>query len=383
MSDILEIFIRKSDIVISRPGDSEGGMGFPRGKELSFREQVAEFLVKKGGRVSSLVLYVAEELLFMKTFQLPLETRDLKDAVGYQIGLLAPFAEDSILYNFSSVREKDGFRITLYAAQREPYESYVQEIAESGFQMTGLFPESQRYVSRSCRKMKWALVMPGRFVKVLVFDGIHLQDQLLCNTDSSFSEVAELCGTDTIYHIQPPENDKFLDSRQLSSRSPLLKEYNLLPASYRRPDFLKMIIAALVVLNLVAMLFLVAGKGYRLKTIGRQAEEQISLLMPIVKEVKELSAKERQLEEYVQKIEGLGANPDLIAFLKNITEALPKTSYLDQMRMDKKQNAIIVQGYTEDISELTGKLQAMGEAKLKSTSRRRNRTYFNVEINLP
>lgn len=383
MSDILEIFIRKGDIVISRPGEPEDRMEFPAGQELTFREQAAEFFMKKGGMVSSVVLYVAEELLFMKTFQLPLETRDLKEAVGYQIGLLAPFAEDSILYSFSSVRKKEGFRVTLYAAQREPCESYLQEIAESGFQITGLFPESQRYVNRSCRHMEWALVMPGRFVKILVFSGTHLQDQLLCNTESSFAEIADLCGTDTIYHLQPPENDNFLDSRQLSSRKPLLKEYNLLPASYRRPDFSRMIIVTLVVLNLVAMLFLVAGKGYRLKSIGGQVDEQINALLPIVKEVKALSVKERQLEEYVGKIEGLGSNPDLIAFLKNITEALPKTAYLDQMRMDKKQNAIIVQGYTEDISELTGKLQAMGEAKLKSTSRRRNKTYFNVEINLP
>ena len=69
--------------------------------------------------------------------------------------------------------------------------------------------------------------------------------------------------------------------------------------------------------------------------------------------------------------------------MEKMTTELPDSAYLDQMRMDSRQKSISIQGYTSDISALTAKLQDMGEAKLKSTSRRKNQTYFNVEISLP
>jgi hypothetical protein len=53
------------------------------------------------------------------------------------------------------------------------------------------------------------------------------------------------------------------------------------------------------------------------------------------------------------------------------------------MRKDPTGNAISMQGYTGDIAELTASLRSLGDAKLKSTSRRQNQTYFDVEVNLP
>ncbi len=112
-------------------------------------------------------------------------------------------------------------------------------------------------------------------------------------------------------------------------------------------------------------------------------DEAINRIMPQVKEVKGLRDKNERLKDYIEKIEGISPSPDIITFLAELTTKLPETSYLDQMRMDKKKNAIHIQGYTEDISDLTSKLKEMGETSLKSTSRRRNKTYFNVEISLP
>jgi hypothetical protein len=51
--------------------------------------------------------------------------------------------------------------------------------------------------------------------------------------------------------------------------------------------------------------------------------------------------------------------------------------------MDNRNNSIHIQGYTNDINELTANLQNVGNAQLKSTSSRRNKTYFHVEITLP
>ena len=62
---------------------------------------------------------------------------------------------------------------------------------------------------------------------------------------------------------------------------------------------------------------------------------------------------------------------------------MPTNSYVDQLRLDEKTNVVSIQGYTDEVSGLTTKLQEVGSAQLKSTSSRQNKTYFNVEISLP
>ena len=106
-------------------------------------------------------------------------------------------------------------------------------------------------------------------------------------------------------------------------------------------------------------------------------------MAPLAREARQLRSKEEQLNHYLGEFMAVGQNPDLITFLDTLTRSLPESAYLDQLRMDSKDKAVVIQGYTDDINALTAKLTEMGEAKLKSTSRRRNQTYFNVEINLP
>ena len=171
--------------------------------------------------------------------------------------------------------------------------------------------------------------------------------------------------------------------QQLSEQKPLLKDFNLLPDSFRQPDYSKIAILALVVLNIAALIILGGVKGYSLIHTSNKVDNEISAIMPQVNEVRKLRSKEEMLVKYLDEIETLGTNPDIIGFVKSLSDQLPETSYLDQMRMAQKSRSIHIQGYTEDISELTSKLQAIGESKLKSTSRRKNMTYFQVEISLP
>jgi Tfp pilus assembly protein PilN len=173
-----------------------------------------------------------------------------------------------------------------------------------------------------------------------------------------------------------------MDAALLREKSPLLKKFDLLPPVFRKPDYARAVIVSLLVLNLLALLGLAGIKQYRLSGIEQQLSHEISEIMPKVREIKLLRAQEKQLTEDIEKIQELSKSPDLITFLKKMNDELPKTSFLDQLRLDQNKNTIHIQGYTEDIGELTARLQVLGQTKLKSTSRRRNETYFQLEISL-
>ena len=161
----------------------------------------------------------------------------------------------------------------------------------------------------------------------------------------------------------------FHTASELLAAKPLLKEYNLLPSSYRSPEFSKFFVAVLLVLNILALLAFVGGKEFQLRDYAARINTEIDAVAPLAREVKELRARQTELTEYIDEVTAVGHNPDLISFFEKMTTELPDSAYLDQMRMDSRQKA--------------AKLQEMGEAKLKSTSRRKNQTYFNVEISLP
>ncbi|MEJ2689550.1 MAG: hypothetical protein P8130_06285 [Deltaproteobacteria bacterium] len=139
----------------------------------------------------------------------------------------------------------------------------------------------------------------------------------------------------------------------------------------------------LLILNIAALIAFVGGKEYQIRQYASRVDSEIEQVAPLAREARQLRSKEEQLNHYLGEFMAVGQNPDLITFLDTLTRSLPESAYLDQLRMDSKDKAVVIQGYTDDINALTAKLTEMGEAKLKSTSRRRNQTYFNVEINLP
>lgn len=373
----LEIIIHADGAMILTRGAGE----FVDSDDMAlFSKKLAEFSDKAGGAFSVVNLFVSEDLVFFKSFELPLKTPNLKEAVKYQLGLMVPFFEDTYLHNFSTIREKGKHRVSLYAVQHQTIDKYLEEIAEAGYTITGLFPESQRYVNRGNAKDRWALLMPGRFTKVLLFSGTHLEDRNICNTEPEFSQLSEHCGCDIFYHQSPPVEGQYHDASELLEKNPLLKEFNMLPASYRRPDYYKWIITALVALNIIGLLSLTGVKIYRLGSIADRVDTELSKIMPKIKEMKSLQDQEKELTAAIERINSIGSNPDLIGLLEKLTKGMPKSSYLDQIRLDKKSKAIHLQGYTDDISKLTDGLKAVGDIKLKSTSRRKNQTYFQVEI---
>ncbi len=381
MKDALEIIIEKNGVNICHPFSNDADM-FIDNKSL-LGERLLAYCSRNNISFSKVSLFVSEELLFFKSINLPLKTRDIKQAVEYQLDMLIPFPKETMLFSYTNERLKENYRLNLVAVNKQLVEPVAQEVSNAGYIITGLFPESQRYINRLAQKSKWALVLPGRFSKVYTFIGSQLEDRFLCGKEPSFSELTSLCKCDTIYHQQPVQGSRYQNARELLEQNPILKDFNMLPESFRQPDYFKVAIVALIGLNLAALLVLGGIKGFSLIRADNKVENAISEIMPQVNEVNKLRSKEDMLLKNLNTVESISKNPDLIGFLKNLSEKLPESSYLDQMRMDKKSRSFHIQGYTENVGELTTQLQSIGESKLKSTSRRRNRTYFQVEISLP
>lgn len=395
MKESIEIIIDKQGLKLCQ-SRSCSKFSFIGKDEKGVGGSIAGFIKEVNASASTLTLFISEELLFFKVFMLPLDTSDLAEAVGYQLEMATPFADEPTWYSFAAVKEGGQYRITLYAAQSGYIDVYIQEMIEADFHISGLYPESQRYVNRLNRKNKWGLILPGRFFKAYIFNGSTLEDRLLCSSGPSFSEAVEVCCTDKIYRLaesgeelpavsEEPEQPYFdyIDARLLLEQRPLLKSYNMLPATYQRPDYLQLVIGVLLVLNVITLLTLGGVKAYKLKMYNDRIDNEIAKIMPKVHEMKELQDKKEELLKAIGQVGDIGNNFDLIGFMSKLTAVMPLSSYVDQLRLDPKNKAVEIQGYTDDVSALTTKLQEIGDARLKSTSRRRDKTYFDVEIHIP
>lgn len=347
-----------------------------------FSRHLSEFTVEAGIKHKLVTFWLSENVLFFKNFELPVKTQNLKEAVGYQLNMIIPFPEDSYYYSYASRREGKVYKIQLYAVQRRHVDVYLQGASAAGYTITGLFPEGQRYLTASSPKENWALFVPGHPSKVLIFSGQGLADRLLFHMEPGFSELQEATGCEAVYHLVPPAEGAYRDANLLLGKVPFLKEYNLLPAFYRQPDYYKMIIIALAVLNIVGVIFLGGLKITKLRTFRAEVDSEIAKIMPTVEEVKKLQEQEKELSASLQAIQEIGQNYDFIRIFQQLTQKLPPGSYLDQIRMDKKTTALVIQGYTDDIGSLTTGLQGIGDVKLQSTSRRKDKTYFQLEITL-
>lgn len=395
MKEPLEIVIHKNGLALCHPTDC-GATEFVAREEKGIALRIVDFIGRVKAHPSHLHLFVSEDLLFFKGFDLPLDTTDVAEAVGYQLEMVTPFADEATWHSFAVQKDEAGYHVTLYAAQSGYIDAYIQEILEGGFQLSGLYPESQRYVNKLNRKSKWGMILPGRYVKAFIFNGPIMVDRLYCSAEPSFGEAVEVCKTEMIFRIDPAQIGQqvvealppkpyfdYLDACLLLTQRPHLKTYNMLPASYQRPDYLKIMIGVLLVVNALTFLLWGGVKLYKLKTYNTQVNREIEAIMPLVTEMKDLRQKEEGSLKAIAQIEGIGKNFDLIKFMQQLTTVMPANSYVDQLRLDEKTNVVSLQGYTDEVSGLTTKLQEIGAAQLKSTSSRQNKTYFNVEISLP
>jgi Tfp pilus assembly protein PilN len=378
----LEVIIRSDGFTMTC--DRGGITEEVRHDELDLGGELASFCERHSLKTRTVNLFLAEALVYMAAIDLPSSTPNIGEVVRFQLGVLAPFPGDNILSSYSAVRDGANFRVTITAAGSGQVVAGVEALLRAGFVVRGLYPESQRYVTGKWRRLRWALVMPGTLSKIFVFAGGACVERFLINNgDFAYDELVEACATENIFHLDPPTGSRFKSARMLLATPPLLKDYNMLPASYRRRDNLKIAIIVLLFFNLVTLAAFGALTFIDQTKRISQADQEIGRLQPLVGKVKRTKDQIRQTEQFLASVARMKGNPDLFAFLASLTLALPEGSYLNQLQFTAGKDSVVINGFTDNIGDLTEKLQAVGESRLQSTSRRQNMTYFQVEISLP
>lgn len=362
----------------------EGG---PVAEQHPLEALIARFLARIGlipHQGPAVTVYIAEALLFCTQFSLPVKGSDIKQAIGYQLDMLVPFPKGSYFYSYETEQRNKETVVTLYTVPEENIAPKLQDLVLGGHSLAGLFPMSQRYLSRGQSKKKWALLLPGSMDILLTFVNGRLDRRLLCPSLPTIEEARELSGCDTVFTPQASEDSGFENADRLPADDFLGKSFNLLPAPYRRPDYFKFLIVGLAILNVLSLFLLLGLKEYRFHSTSNKVDTEIEQLQPAMKKFSALVDKESKSRQEIARLEEISKSPNLLALLANLTSKLPASVYIEQFRVEKKEAAILyLDGYAEDMGDLATSLQTLGEVSLKSTSRRNNKNYFQMEITLP
>lgn len=341
---------------------------------------LAESCTSQQKTSAELTLYVTEELLFWTAFSLPAKTPKLAEAIRFQLGMVVPFSDNSFRFRYTTRREGDQQKIVLYALRDETVLPALEALAGAGHSFTGLFPEHQRLVTRAVPKGPWALLLEGRTTHLFTFQRGQLTGRTLCRQVPSTEALAQLAGCEAIYHASDPQAHGLLAPSALLAARPLHKHFDLLPENFRRPDYFRKVIAGLVIGNLVLLALFGGFRLFQTIRLSRTVEREISAIMPQVKVANDLLNRTEKLEGQIALFREVGTNPDVVGFVAKLTTQMPPGCYLDQLRLEKRGGSYLLDGYANDISSLTAALQGLGEVKLKSTSRRQNQNYFQLEI---
>ncbi|MEN8141511.1 MAG: hypothetical protein ABFR97_09845 [Thermodesulfobacteriota bacterium] len=379
MSRTIDIYIGREEVMVGwHRGEGYHKVNIPSSKDR-FAASLAEIAAQPEAP-REVVLYLAEDLLFFSQFELDRQTPDLEEAIAMQLELLSPYGEDSV-YAFSSQRQKESYQINYYVGNLAFVEPYLNQIHGLDLRLAGLFPEGQRYLTKDTRKEEWGLWVEGRFGKLLHFKEGRLEERLQSPVRLGADELKRRSGLETIYALE--ETEGFADSRPILAEDAAGQEFDMLPPSFRQPDYLRGVIMGLVAINLLLLLLVGSVKMVALSREANLLEREVQRLAPQVAEIVKLKEEEEGLAEEVANFQGLEANIDLIDFMAQLSKGLPKSAYLDQLRVDKKKKTIHLQGYSDDLGKLTSALQKLGNATLKSSRKRRNQTYFHVEVSQP
>jgi len=383
MKQAIPVIIQEEGLFIYHP-QNDGKGEFVAGDGTDCGERLLQFCARQGISYNTVILFAAESLLFFKQFELPGKNIDLEEAIGYQLGLLTPFDPQDVYYAYSATKDKENHLVTLYAVAAGKVLPYLEGLNNAGFNLLGLYPESQRYVTKTKLPATWAMLYTSdQWGKVFVFNGQRLVNRLVCPSRPLYADLVGELGIDCIYHPDPLPESGFTPARALAFEQLALKEFNLLPPSYRRPEYTRRIILALLIINVLIAIAFVGIKEYHVRSANRVLTDRIAAIKPQLEEVRRLKDQEQNLAKYVENFTKMTGNPDIISLLKKLSEELPHSAYLNQISQEKDATFINIRGYANDVSELTTRLQNMGNARLKSTSRRKDKTYFDVEIGLP
>ncbi len=326
-------------------------------------------------------LYLGEDLLFFTTITLPLQTPDLKKAIALQLAMLSPFGEDS-LSAFAAQRHKEGYTLNLYFCRKSQVTPFLEMLLKAGAHLTGLYPESQRYLTRDTKELSWSLWRPDRFGKITHFRQGKVISRDLCSNQVHAAKLKGRNNSSAIYSLGSP-GEGAESALPLLAQPARVREYNMLPPSFQRPDYMKKAMVALAAVNLLLVLLLGGGKGLALYQQAGVLAQQIEATKTDAEAAQQLKVRIKKLKNRLDDYRAMGANNDLNAFMAKLSKELPSSAYLDQLRFDQTTQTVTLQGYTDDLHGLTAKIPDLGSATLKSTMKRRNQTYFHLEVSIP
>lgn len=381
MSKTIDIFLQPTTTSLGWYGRKSYQLQNLPADSKAFATALAELKGDPQLAGSDVDLYLAEDLLFFTQITLPLQTPDIKGAIDLQRDMLSPFGDDS-LSAFTSQRSKDGYHVTLYFCRKSQVTPFLDVLFAAGAHLTGLYPESQRYLTRDNHKQSWSLRRPGPFGKITHFKQGKVIRRDLCSDQVSASEITQRTGNTSLYTLGNALGNEG-SAMSLLAQPASARQYDMLPASYRRPDYMKKALLVLAVANLVLILLLGAGKGIALYRQEANLNHQIEASKVDAEQALALKKQINKLKKQLKNYRAMGKNIDLVAFMATLSANLPTSAYLDQLRYDQTTKTITLQGYTDDLPALTAKIPDLGTATLKSTMKRRNKTYFHMEVSIP
>lgn len=371
MTTGIDLFLGKGQFVlcgVKRVGDSVKLGQTP----AEFAEQFSAFFKQHSNLDQRpITIYVGDDLLYFTRISLPKQTPDIEKAIDLQMDMISPFGENC-LYAHDIQHEKDMIQVALYLADQRVIQPVLETIHGMECRIYGLYPESQRGLNQNNRKKDWGLLSSGLFSKLTIFKAGHVTQRLQISGKPDQGLLKKDYG---LKYIQDIVN---LAEQPSPPASPL--GFDLLPKAFRRTDYSKWFLFGLLGLNLILGLGWLGVNFISLHTQIKQITTTQQEMAPQLKELKKLTRQQASQAKKLKHYASLGRNKDLIGLFASLTENLPQSSYLDQLRLDKKTGAIHMQGYTSDLGELTASLRPIGNATLESTHKRKGQTYFKIEV---
>ena len=370
MNNGIDLFIGKEQFLLRglEQGDTTVDLGTTPD---DFVQRFSTFVVQHR-KQCAVTIFIGDDLLYFTRIHLPKQTPDVEKAVSLQLGTLSPFGEDCF-YASDVQYEKESIEVSLYLVDRRVILPVLETMMSLDCRIYGMYPESQRGLTQENRKKTWGLLSStGLFKKLTIFKAGHVVDRVQLAGELNNAYLKK------VYHL-----DFIEDVASIIAGPPALAsalQFDLLPESFRRTDYLQRILISLAGLNLIlAIVWLsmsfITLQG-RINTIDAVQEE----LAPQLQQVRELKQQQVSQAKKLKRYESIEKNSDLIRLFATLTQTLPTSSYLDQLRLDKKTEAVHIQGYTTNLNELTTSLQAIGSATLESTRKRKGQTYFQIEV---
>ncbi|AEB08681.1 PilN domain-containing protein [Desulfobacca acetoxidans] len=140
-------------------------------------------------------------------------------------------------------------------------------------------------------------------------------------------------------------------------------EHNLLPLTEREPvSFRSFSLIKILFCLLVALGLIWAGSALIHKRVLLfQINRQIAAVTPEAREVEGLIKEGRALAQQMENLRNIGASPDTLLMLRNLTQIIPQNTWLYSVRLSKQ--VLEIGGMSQSASELIPLLEKSGWLK--------------------